>query len=83
MNELGYKYLYKGDTETAIDLFKLNTEAFPDAPNTWDSLAEGYMENKQYSLAEKYYKKSLDLYPENENAKVKLKKLEESVNNDL
>ena len=60
----------------AMDIFELNVYAFPQSANAFDSFAEAYMENGDKELAMKYYKKSLELNPENENAKDMLKKLE-------
>jgi dienelactone hydrolase len=43
VNLIGYEHLQAGDTQGAIDIFKLNTEAFPTSPNTYDSLADAYV----------------------------------------
>jgi predicted Zn-dependent protease len=43
MNNLGLRYLYGGRVEEGIELLKLNVLAYPDAYNTYDSLAEAYM----------------------------------------
>ena len=64
-------------TDEALKVFKLNTELFPDAFNTWDSLAEVYMVKGEKAEAEKYYKKSLELNPDNTNAKKRLENLKE------
>jgi cytochrome c-type biogenesis protein CcmH/NrfG len=48
---------------------------FPAAFNTWDSLAEALMVSGDKESAIKYYKKSLELNPENTNATQKLKEL--------
>jgi hypothetical protein len=42
MNLLGYARLQAGDTRDAIQLFKLNTEAYPASANEQDSLSDGY-----------------------------------------
>ncbi len=69
LNSLGYRYLGRGDVETAIAIFELNVEMFPEAFNPWDSLAEAYMEAGDREKAIEYYRKSLELNPANENAK--------------
>lgn len=69
LNSLGYRYLGRGEVETAIAIFELNVEMFPDAFNPWDSLAEAYMEAGDRDRAIEYYRKSLELNPGNENAK--------------
>lgn len=69
LNRLGYHYLNAGDVETAIRVFELNVEAYPEAFNPWDSLAEAYMEAGDREKAVEYYRKSLALNPGNANAK--------------
>ena len=76
MNTLGYEYLNEGKVKEAIVLFQLNVEAFPEAYNTYDSLGDAYLENRQYELAILNYKISLNLNPNNSNAKEKLRELE-------
>lgn len=41
MNLLGYDRLQTGNKEDAIELFKLNTEAYPPSTNGQDSLSDG------------------------------------------
>lgn len=43
LNALGYGALRLRDFDLAIDVFKLNTELFPDSWNPWDSLGEAYL----------------------------------------
>lgn len=69
LNSLGYRYLNAGDEDTALAIFRLNTEMFPDAWNPWDSLAEAYLEAGDREKAIEYYRKSLALNPGNDNAK--------------
>lgn len=68
LNRLGYKLLGEGRVEEAIEVFKLNVEAYPNYANGFDSLGEGYMINRQYEEAILNYQKSLEMDPENENA---------------
>ena len=75
MNRLGYQLLRLKRVKDAIVVFKQNTVDFPQGYNTWDSLAEGYMIDGDKESAIKYYKKSLELNPENTNAVQKLKEL--------
>jgi tetratricopeptide (TPR) repeat protein len=77
LNTLGYRLLQTGHTKDAIEIFKLNVNQFPKSFNVYDSLGEGYMVDGNNKLAEKYYKKSLKLNPDNENAKQMLEKLKE------
>lgn len=77
LNNLGYQLLQDKNLDGAIEIFKLNIEAYPEKANTYDSLAEAYMKKGDKELAVKNYKKSLELNPKNKNAVEKLKELEE------
>ena len=77
-NMLGYTLLQSGRAADAIRVFQCNTEDYPNSFNTWDSLAEGYMVAGDKANAVKYYRKSLALNPNNQNAVDRLKKLESS-----
>lgn len=77
MNALGYQFLQNGNIKDAIELFKLNTIAYPKSGNVYDSLGEAYLKDGQKDLAIKNYEKSLELDPNNGNAKQVLKKLKE------
>jgi CubicO group peptidase (beta-lactamase class C family) len=76
MNWIGYKLLQAKKTNDAIVIFKQNTVDFPKSGNTWDSLAEAYMVNGNKDSAILYYKKSLEVEPNNSNAVQQLKKLQ-------
>lgn len=75
VNTLGYRHLQRGDVDGAIRIFTLNTEYFPDAFNTWDSLAEAHMARGDDELAIEYYRKSLELNPSNENARNMIRRI--------
>jgi len=76
MNILGYQHLQTGKTGEAIELFKLNVQAYPESANTYDSLGEAYMINGDKELAIQNYQKSLELNPDNKNAVEMLKRLQ-------
>ena len=76
MNILGYQLLHMGKTKEALEVFRLNTEAFPESFNVWDSYAEAFMVSGDKENAIKYYKKSIEINPENTSGKETLKKLE-------
>jgi pimeloyl-ACP methyl ester carboxylesterase len=76
MNSIGYRYMRSGKIKEAIELFKLNVVAYPEAANTYDSLGEAYMTDGNKKRAIQNYKKSLELNPENKNAVEMLKQLE-------
>jgi tetratricopeptide (TPR) repeat protein len=76
VNTWAYNLMQKNHSAEATELFKLNVQAFPNSSNAYDGLAEAYMKAGQKQLAIDNYKKSLELNPENDNAKEKLKTLE-------
>lgn len=76
LNTLGYRLMGTGKLKEAIEIFKLNVEAYPEGFNTYDSLAEAYMNNKENELAIQNYKKSIELNPKNTSAVDALKRLE-------
>ena len=71
----GYRLLHKGNAKDAAEVFKLSIEVFPDKDNPYDSYAEALMALEKNEEAIKNYKKSLQLNPNNNNAKKMLKKL--------
>jgi len=75
LNRLGYQLLRTGKSKEAIEIFKLNVEAYPKSSNTYDSLAEAYVSSNDRELAIQNYKKSLELNPNNTNATEALKRL--------
>ena len=77
MNMAGYYHLWQKNFDAAIKVFSLITELFPEAFNTWDSLAEVYMMKGDNEKAIKYYKKTLELNPINNNTTAKLAELKE------
>jgi tetratricopeptide (TPR) repeat protein len=75
LNTQGYKLIQLKKLEEAIKVFTLNTQLFPNAYNTWDSLAEAYMEKGEKDIAIGFYKKSLELNATNDNATKMIEKL--------
>lgn len=75
LNGLGYRLLAMKRVPDAIEVFKLSVEAYPQSYNTYDSLAEAYMDHGDKALAIQNYQKSLQLNPENGSAVKMLKKL--------
>lgn len=76
LNTLGYRLMQAGKLKEAIEIFKLNVEVYPQGFNTYDSLAEAYMNSDQRELAITNFKKSLELNPKNTSAVEMLKRLE-------
>lgn len=81
LNKLGYELLRLGKINESITIFKLATNEFPKNANLFDSLAEAYFNNKEYELSKQNYQKSLELNPENSNAKDMLLKIEDKLIN--
>ncbi|HKW36026.1 MAG TPA: dienelactone hydrolase family protein [Candidatus Acidoferrum sp.] len=75
INRLGYAFLKEKDPSSAVVLFKLNTEAYPDSANAWDSLGDGYEATNDIQDARMAYARSVELNPGNEHAKGELAKL--------
>jgi pimeloyl-ACP methyl ester carboxylesterase len=75
MNLLGYSYLQNGNLQNAIKLFKLNTIVFPKSWNVYDSLGEAYLKDGQVYIAIANYEKSIELNPDNGNARNVLKEI--------
>jgi tetratricopeptide (TPR) repeat protein len=63
VNLLGYDRLQAGDKEDAIELFKLNTEAYPASANAQDSLSDGYLAAGRKELALAAEEKCMQLLP--------------------
>jgi tetratricopeptide (TPR) repeat protein len=70
INGFGYNLMGEDKYEDAIKIFTLNTELYPNAFNTWDSLGECLLELGKKEDGINAYKKSLELNPENENAEI-------------
>ncbi|MEW6213420.1 MAG: tetratricopeptide repeat protein, partial [Acidobacteriota bacterium] len=75
VNALGYRLMNANRLDDAIEIFKLNVEAFPRAWNVYDSLGEAYMKKGNRELAIKNYEKSLELNPQNGGAMEALRRL--------
>ncbi len=63
MNQFGYARLQAGQNDEAVELFKLNTEAYPASANAQDSLADGYLAQGRNDLALAAEQKCLELLP--------------------
>lgn len=63
LNNYGYRLLLSGKTTAALQVFKTNTERYPEDPNVWDSLGEGYYRAGQEDAAIEALTKSLSLNP--------------------
>src|SRR3984893_4866840 len=75
LNNLGYQLIRANNIKDEIGSLQLNVEAFPKSANTYDSLAEGYLDDGDKGEAKANYQKSLLLNPKNRNAVAMLEKI--------
>ncbi|RAI85632.1 prolyl oligopeptidase family serine peptidase [Algoriphagus yeomjeoni] len=76
LNNLGLQLLYKPETaQNGINIFLLATHLYPESANLFDSLGEAYLFVGDNEKAMENFEKSLELYPENQNAIERLKQL--------
>lgn len=74
-SQLGYSLVLSNHINEAIEIYKLNTEAFPSSSKAFDDLGEAYMVKGDKELAIKYYSRAYELDNENERVKNILDKL--------
>ena len=77
VNFVGYSLLEAERPKSALKFLKLNTELFPEAFNTWDSLGEAHMKLGNDAKAISSFEKSLDLNPGNTNAQEMIARIQE------
>ena len=63
VNRLGYNLINRNQLDNAIEIFKLNVEAYPNSANVYDSLAEAYLKKGNKELAIKFYSKAVEVNP--------------------
>lgn len=68
-NDLGYSLMAANAMDKAIELFRWIVAEHPQSANAHDSLGEAYAKSGNTALAVQHYRRSLELDPENENAK--------------
>ena len=61
LNQIGYGLLDDGKIKEAIEVFKLTAETYPNSPNAYDSLADGYAADGNKEQAIKFSEKALEL----------------------
>ena len=75
MNQIGYQLIESDKVEEALQVFKLNVDAFPKSFNVYDSYAEALMKLGKNEQAIENYKKSIEINPGNQNGIDMLKKM--------
>jgi pimeloyl-ACP methyl ester carboxylesterase len=68
LNSVAYGLLYAGSLKDATKLFRLNTIAYPESWNVYDSYGEALMMQGDTAQAIMNYEKSLGINPDNKNA---------------
>lgn len=71
----GYELMGDNKILEAIEVLNINISVNTESWNGFDSLAEAYLKSGDISNAVRYYQKSLELNPDNENAKDVLNKI--------
>lgn len=61
LNNIGYQLLQTNATKDAIEIFKLNVEAYPNSANVYDSLADAYEAGGNTELAVQNAERALAL----------------------
>ena len=77
LNSFGHEILEKNDAPSAIQVFQLNAQIYPQSANVLDGLAEAYMKSGDKKNARENYEKALIVDPQDANAKEGLKKINE------
>jgi len=75
INGIGYYLLNLERYPDALEVFRFNVESFPESYNVYDSYAEALMKSGDVANAVINYNKSLELNPENDNAREMLQRL--------
>jgi tetratricopeptide (TPR) repeat protein len=78
INTQGLKFVELKKFDEAIKVLTLNTQLFPNSWNTWDSLAEAYMKKGEAHIATGFFKKSIELNPNNNHAKEMVEEMRKS-----
>jgi dienelactone hydrolase len=61
VNLVGYEHMQAGDNKAAIEIMRLNAQAYPESANVYDSLADAYLADGQKDLARENAEKALRL----------------------
>lgn len=76
LNAWGYALLQAGEAEAALAVFGLTTELYASSANAFDSLGEACERSGDTARAIINYRRSLELNPDNDNARQRLQALE-------
>jgi tetratricopeptide (TPR) repeat protein len=76
INHIGYNFMGMNRFAEAVEVLRLNVDAHPGSFNAYDSYAEALMKSGDVEGAIRNYKRSLELNPDNSNARRMLESLE-------
>ncbi len=74
-NLLGYQLLQEGNAKDAVEVFKLNVEAYPASANTYDSLSDAYLALGNTAEALRYAEQAIAMLAKDAEASDNLKTL--------
>jgi hypothetical protein len=84
VNLIGYEHLQAVDKKGAIEIFKLNTTAFPNSPNAYHSLSDAFAADGQSEPAFQNTEKALRLLEsDTTDSEARRKLIQESVEQKL
>lgn len=75
IDQYGYRMMLEDKLDQALAVFQVLARIFPDVAMAYDSLGEVFMRKGDKEQAIKSFEKSLELDPENRNARVRLEEL--------
>jgi len=75
LNTMGYDLMRKDDMKSALQVFQLNTELYPESYNVYDSYGEALLKNGDRDEAIKNYRQSLILNPDSQSGKRALEEM--------
>jgi len=76
INDVGYEFYHSDRMPLSLNTFKVNIALYPESYKAYDSYGEACMKAGQVDLAIISYSKSLELNPQNNNARGKLGELQ-------
>jgi hypothetical protein len=72
LEALGHRLIKQNKIDGAVTTFRINLDLFPGSWKAWDSLGEGLMYVNDEAASRAAYQKSLEVNPDNRNARKKL-----------
>ena len=81
VNNAGYRLMGADDMESAIEVFRLNAESYPESANCLDSWAEACLASGDHKKALELYQKAIEVDPEFEHAAEMISQMTRQMNN--